>query len=412
MALFKLFSPGDITTAQSFMTQLVDITPGDCSGSATRRKYQVFVSGGANKGKGVTSSLYQTVCDQDFTLQTSNEIFDITMGLREDCDLVATASTGKDTAGKRLFNSKSVMMREKISIYSQFAQLLLGTTGSKFTAPLASSAAADQIDTALFISFKRLFSRDGIKENSFAMRMASTGCLTDPGETGGEAKPNLNRTVNSGSFYNIYTDVGRATSTLTRYGGTCGDVVQSSNIANTVGNIFYEQGIVVLDLEKVLSGAQHASGACDAVTSEGNGTVVVGGLNAGSNRQAKFIPDFVVTGSIDAILDHISSCRLDSGSNDTCVTFMNNTNVNSTLIFCRATPDEFNYSSNPTYVDPGTNRINVIEVGQESRQRAFSYITSVGLYDVNDNLIAIAKMSRPIEKNDEKDLSIRVRLDF
>ena len=90
----------------------------------------------------------------------------------------------------------------------------------------------------------------------------------------------------------------------------------------------------------------------------------------------------------------------------------NNTQINSSLIFCRATADEFNYSSNPTYVDRTTNKINVIEEGNESSQKAFSYITTVGLFDDNDNLIATAKMSRPIEKNDEKDITIRVRLDF
>ena len=38
--------------------------------------------------------------------------------------------------------------------------------------------------------------------------------------------------------------------------------------------------------------------------------------------------------------------------------------------------------------------------------------TTVGMYDANDNLLAVAKLSRPIEKNDEKDITIRVRLDF
>ena len=409
MALFKLFGPGDITTAQSFLTQMVDVVQEDISGSNTRRKYKVFVTGGL--GKGVTSSLFQTVCDQDYTLQTSNEIFDMTVGIREASPLVITESTGRDTAGKMLFPSTSMMMREKISVYSQYAQLLHGASGSIFHAPIASTADEDQIDTALFISFKRLFSRDGIKENTFALNMAATGCLTDPTIAGGQASANTNRTVNSGTFYKIWTDVGRSTSTLSRFGGTCGDIVQASNIANTVGNIWYDQGVIVLDMKKVFSGSQHASGTIGANTTEGDGEVVCGSSTIGSNLQAKFIPDFVVSASIDDVIDHIASCRLGSGS-ATAATFMNMTNINSTLVFCRATPDEFNYSSNPTYVDPDTNRINVIQVGEESRQRAFSYITSVGLYDTNDNLIAVAKMSRPIEKNDEKDMTIRVRLDF
>ena len=132
------------------------------------------------------------------------------------------------------------------------------------------------------------------------------------------------------------------------------------------------------------------------------------GLNVGS--RAKFVPDLFTSGSIDNIVDHFASARFSSGSL-TAATFQNNTNINSTLIFCRATADEFNYSSNPTYTSTD-NRIRVIDQGQEDIQRSFSFITTIGLYDVNDNLLAVAKLSRPIEKNDEKDLTVRVRLDF
>ena len=75
----KAFSENDVQTAQSFLTQLVDVIQEDVSGSTTRRKYQVFVTGGV--GPGVTSSLFQTVYDQDFSLQTSNPMLDMTVGL-------------------------------------------------------------------------------------------------------------------------------------------------------------------------------------------------------------------------------------------------------------------------------------------------------------------------------------------
>ena len=118
----------------------------------------------------------------------------------------------------------------------------------------------------------------------------------------------------------------------------------------------------------------------------------------------------MVSGSMDNILDHLGSQRFGSGAYS-AMTFQNVTNINSTLIFCRATADEFNYSSNPTFTDR-ENRIVVIDEGSESTQRTFSFITSVGLYDANNTLLAVAKLSRPIEKNDEKDLTMRVRLDF
>ena len=116
------------------------------------------------------------------------------------------------------------------------------------------------------------------------------------------------------------------------------------------------------------------------------------------------------SGSVDNILDHIASCRFQSGSYS-AMTFQNVTNINSTLIFCRATADEFNYSSNPTFT-AADGRINVIDEGEEDTQRSFTFITTVGLYDANNNMLAVGKLSRPVEKNDEKDLTVRLRLDF
>ena len=97
--------------------------------------------------------------------------------------------------------------------------------------------------------------------------------------------------------------------------------------------------------------------------------------------------------------------------NKHCNNIQNVTNINSTLIFCRATTDEFNYSSNPTFKD-SSGRIVVIDEGEETTQRTFSFVTTIGLYDARSNLLAVAKLSRPVEKNDENDLTMRVRLDF
>ena len=44
--------------------------------------------------------------------------------------------------------------------------------------------------------------------------------------------------------------------------------------------------------------------------------------------------------------------------------------------------------------------------------KPFTYITTVALADSNGDVVAIAKLNRPIEKNDESEVTIRVRLDF
>jgi hypothetical protein len=471
MATFKEISAADVKTARSSLNQLVDVIQEDVSGSSTRRKYQVFVTGGV--GPGITSSLFQTVYDQDFSLQTANAIFDITVGLFESGSTVLSSSTGIDRTGKLLFPSTSVMMREKVDIYKQFAQVLLGNARSAFFAPYGGSTVAtaapaanptvgtqelesnERITNAMFVCFKRLFSRDKIKRETFAMRFYQSASHTsdNPAEEGGKSGlpyysgsnigiydldqgggmgaagvgPSDNpspMTSISGSA--IFTDLGSSTNKLTSFGGDVGNIVDSANTARKVGLMFYDAGIAVFDLAKICSGSQHMSGTIDAmragtstaycadagVTTAAGRTVMgcKGGVNLDGNTCAKFIPDLMVSASIDNIVDSLCRTRFQSGSL-TAQTFQNLTNINSTLIFCRASADEFNYSSNPTYID-SANRIRVIDEGQEETQRSFSFPTTVGLYDANDNLLAVAKMSRPIEKNDEKDLTIRVRLDF
>ena len=402
---FKTINPEDIVTRKSALNQLVDIVQEDVSGSVTRKAYQVFVTGGV--GPGVTSSLYQTVYDQDFSLQTANPMFDITMGLYLSSSTVTNAKTGEDSAGKLLFSSQSLMMREKVDIYKQFAANLIGDSNSAFFAPYGSSTASDQVNEALFICFKRLFSRDSIKRETFAVKMYRSGSSATSAQ-------NLRSTSISGSA--IFTDMGASSNQRRTFGGEVGNIVNSSNTSETVGLIFYERGTVVLDMAKIFSGSQKMSGTIDAMstaTTIGGASIAAGltvlGSSAG-NSNAKFIPDFVVSGSIDDVLDHVASCRFQSGSL-TAMTFQNITNINSTIVFCKASPDEFNYSSNPTFID-ATGRVRVVEVGQEDNQRTFTFPTTIGLHDQYGNLLAVAKLSRPVEKNDERDLSVKIRLDF
>jgi len=390
MPLFKQFDAADIKTARSFLNQLIDVLEESVSGSSNRRSYQHFVTGGI--GLGVTSSLYQTVYDQDFTLQTANPIFDVTVGLNPNGSTVSGSKTGVDAAGKELFPSQSLMMREKMDIYRQFAKTLLGSPDSEFEFD------STKVDSAMFMAFRRLFSRDGIKNQTFAMRMYASA------SSGSNNAPNTNYTSVSGSTY--YTDFGSAISKQSGPGGMFSSVVDASNKTRTVGQIFYDRGIVVYDLNKIIKGNEHVTGTIKAMSPIGIGQIG----NAGGNPSATFIPDLMVSGSIDDIVDCLCSTRFSSGSLST-VTFQNITNINSTLVFCKAAADEFNYSQNPTYVD-NNNRIVVIDPGQEDVQQSFTFVTTIGLYDPVGNLLAVAKLSRPVEKSSERDLTFRVRLDF
>ena len=87
-----------------------------------------------NETATVTARL-SAVYDQDYTLQTANPLFDMTVGLYVSGNTVQNAKTAEDTAGKLLFASQSLMMREKVDIYRQHAASLLGDSSDAFFAP-------------------------------------------------------------------------------------------------------------------------------------------------------------------------------------------------------------------------------------------------------------------------------------
>jgi len=89
------------------------------------------------------------------------------------------------------------------------------------------------------------------------------------------------------------------------------------------------------------------------------------------------------------------------------ISFNNTTELNSTVYFCRTNHNEFNYSSNPTYVSGS--KIQVKDVSVDS---PVTYVTSIGLYDARKRLVAVAKLSEPIKKTPENEVTFRVRLDY
>jgi hypothetical protein len=282
------------------------------------------------------------------------------------------------------------MVREKIDTYKNYAATLLGNADSPFYAPYTSANSTDKIESALFIDFKRLFKRDFLKKETFALKFYTTASSVN----GDPIANNLSLTSELGPV--IVTDAGANTIDATTFGGRYGNLINATNTSQTLGLLFYDAGTAILDLAKVVSGTQALLGHISTV----NGTQAY----AGTFNQ------LLISGSVDDVLNHVCSTRFSSGSL-TGITFQNVTEINSMTVACRASANEFNYSSNPTYTD-SQNRIVVVEPGQEQYQTAFSFITSVGLYDANNNLLAVAKMSRPIQKSLEKDLLIKVRLDF
>jgi hypothetical protein len=82
--------------------------------------------------------------------------------------------------------------------------------------------------------------------------------------------------------------------------------------------------------------------------------------------------------------------------------------ITSDYIFVRSRNSEFNYSENPSFISGSTGEViysNFINNPQ-------TYVTTVGLYNDSNELLAVAKLSRPLIKDFTKESLVRVKLDF
>ena len=89
------------------------------------------------------------------------------------------------------------------------------------------------------------------------------------------------------------------------------------------------------------------------------------------------------------------------------VSFNNTIELNSTIYFCRVNHNQFNYSSNPTYLSGSK-----IRVKAERGDVPASYVTSVGLYSSDGALMAVGKLSEPLRKDPTIEYTLRARLDY
>jgi hypothetical protein len=83
-------------------------------------------------------------------------------------------------------------------------------------------------------------------------------------------------------------------------------------------------------------------------------------------------------------------------------------NVSTSHYFVRANNREFNFSNNPTFVTGDVGAF----VQPLFERDPHVYITTVGLYNDANELLAVAKTSKPIAKSFDKEVAIKVKLDF
>lgn len=307
-----------------------------------------------NNIKNYAHGMFQSVYDYPYLSSSANHIFDLTVGYSADSSLSSSAASQ---------NSK------KINIYSQMAQVLVGYDSDGNIRDFdrdGSLASGDKLKECVFINLARLLTKDEIQKGSFILSVATGGAPTAPDFSSPLSISDANATrkyhVNSpaGEYGILYTGSAPYTD------GT------------GVGLLYYQAGIAVLTAS-VFDGSFGAPGATYDTSSI----------------------DTVLTGAQIS-----SSCDgFRNRMND--LAFNNTTELNSTIYFCRANTSDFNYSSNPTYLSGSK-----IRVKEQETDSPISYVTTVGLYSADNELLAVAKLSEPLKKDPSNEFTLRVRLDY
>jgi hypothetical protein len=359
--VFKTFLNNDIKSTRTLLHEAIPLTGALVSGT-----YGTFPNGGNIKN--YAHGMFQSVYDYPYLSSSANHIYDLTVGISNDSALSA---------------STTVQQAKKINMYNQMAAVLMGYDSSgnviKFDrdGDLAGTT-TDKIDDAIFINFARLLQKDEIKKGSFSLKLGAHSVYSAPMTsilTITDAGANTSYKVNSaaGEYGILSCSLGGA------YSG-------SAN-SGSVGLVFYQAGIAVLS-SSVFQGVGVENGVLgsDAVyLSDAASTTLTGALTGTS-----------ISGCADSLRHRIYD-----------MSFNNTTELNSTIHFCRLNNTDFNYSANPSYLSQSK-----IRVKNNQLDAPVSYMTTVGLYSADNELLAVAKVSEPLKKDPTNEMIVRVRLDY
>ena len=355
---FKTIGANDVISSRTLLHEAIPITGTIVSGTYADVNIKNYSHG-----------MFQTVYDYPYLSSSANHIFDITAGL---------------SVASPIYSSVTSQKSKKNNVYNQMAQMLVGydITGSilRFDADGDFLAGGTKIDDAVFVSFSRLLVKDEIKKESFQMVLAVDDAYPDAHQK-----------------QTIVTDRGAATEyRVNSPAGEFAILYATGNLKaidsyEPCGLIYYQAGIAVLTSSLFQSDENASLGLIDTSPA---GNVYVRWAND------KSFTGSMISEEISASADHLRH-RIVS------LQFNNTTELNSTIYFCRANHNEFNYSSNPTYLSASQ-----IRVKNASTDTPVSYITTVGLYSADNQLLAVGKLSEPLRKDPTIEYTLRARLDY
>ncbi len=298
---------------------------------------------------------------------------------------------GELGSGSFDLDTGSIMAFAPKAVYTQYQNILVGNTDLNGMFQMKSGSALNPqgISAAdiFVINFSSYKMKDAIDEGVFEITLTgSIGSLTVRDDS-----PFLSQ---ASSVYNLISgSINDATTTLPPYQG--------------IGLLYPSDGIVVFNAQVVnqLVGLSNLSGSVIGPVTQpiaNYSTASIAGIN---------IPG--QTSLIPATVNHEVFFWSIQNANTT-MKVRKSEYVSSRHYFVRVKNQDFNYSNNPTYVYDGSDGIHPAGTiyNADFITDPTTYITTVGLYNDSNELVAVAKLSRPAVKTFSNELLVKVRLDF
>jgi len=266
------------------------------------------------------------------------------------------------------------------AIYKQLKNVLLSPDDEYFSVYQSTTAGGKNLENFYAINVNRARYKERLDPGNFSINLVgSAGTVTLIDDSGGSDES----VTTAGRVYNIVSGSLNIGSALT-------SSIQSYTASNGEGwGLFYpDMGIILLNPAALVSNVDTTLAAANSslayVYHNNSLSSSTYSGNSGSVALLKVIRD---GGDFQA---------------------RRTENVSTSHFFVRANNREFNFSNNPTFVTGSTGQFAQSLFERDPKV----YITTVGLYDDANELLAVAKVSKPIEKSFDKEVAIKVKLDF
>jgi len=239
-------------------------------------------------------------------------------------------------------------------VYGQYRNLVYGTETTNFSFDGGTTIAND----IYVINISRARYKESLQPGSLNLILASGSNyirLTDDSNT-----TNLTRFIGENRVFYIIS-------------GSNGNAYTSSAATSYYGMMLPDMGVIILD----------ASGS---------------------------LSNFITTPSqaTSSVNNHLKLYRsIATGSASGSFTLQSSETVSSRYFFTRVKNSDFNYTTNPSIIDDNGNILYTTLINNPQ-----TFITTVGMYNDSNELLAVAKLSKPLVKDFTKEALIRVKLDY